>query len=118
MPTPLAHWPLNVEHQHNDISGKGLHLQEQDGSVHIIKDELSFVREYAWFDGTAFLRARVDQQLALGGNFSIFVAMNPEKQGPIFEYHDKTVPNYLPKLTFYMHDSTYKVYFAVSETSL
>ena len=113
LPKPLAHWPLNVKHQHQDVSGNNHHLQENDGQVPIIADETSDVPEYALFDGSAFLRTQVDKFLTLDRDFSFFVAINPEKVGPIFEYHDSVDPNYQYYLHYMVYDNLYDIYLQV-----
>ena len=113
LPKPLAHWPLNVNHQHQDISGNNYHLQENDGQVPIIEDNDSYVQEYAQFNGSAFLRTQVDKFLTLDGDFTFFVAINPEKVGPVFEYHDSVNPNYQFYLHYMVYDNIYDIYLRV-----
>ena len=107
LPTPLAHWPLNQQHQLNDISGNDLHFELITGNINASVDPING-QEFIYLDGTFQGRVHHNNYLTLTDNYTIFFAISSRHLGPVFVFG--VVDESSRGLGLYIHNDLWHVY--------
>ena len=85
LPTPLAHWPLNQQHQLNDVSGNDLHFDLLNGNINTSVDPING-QEFIYMDDTFQGRVNHAGVLTLTGDYTIFFAYSNRRNGLVFAF--------------------------------
>ena len=86
LPTPLAKWPLNLEHGLNDVSGNNLNFVWQTGASIDISMDAVAGHGFLNMDGSFKARAHVGSTLTLSADFTVTFALRAFRAGMVFAF--------------------------------
>ena len=115
LPTPLAHWPLNQQHQLNDISGNDLHFELITGNINASVDPING-QEFIYMDGTFQGRVHHNGRLTLTADYTIFFALSHRHRGPILLF-GSSAGNTNKDLSLYVHSNLWHFYMFCAQSN-